>query len=344
MAQDTLAARVRAKYPGAYDDLDDTTLERQVRAKFPGVYDDLPSSEPSPAASRSAQPVQGPIIGGQVYPMGIDTADVGRPGGPQPRQGPIIGGQLYPMGTDTADVPSPSPPQPFAALGIQTVSDEDWDRLTPAERTAGLLKAAGLTVGHMLGLTTPAAEEAVEHPKTTLATAALSSVVPAAVRAVPTRAKAGVKFEEVMRAVGDQPVDVSRAGDVGLRVMELAERGGTMPKVVRDLLRRATDPAKGEMPYREVRDFYSNVSRLSADEMKRLPPVIKQQIGTLREALNEALAKTAASGGKEGVYRAAMHQYKIASRMHELSKKIAKWTAAAVGAGTAYKIGTDILD
>lgn len=36
-----LAQKVRAKYPGAYDDLSDEQLERAVTAKFPGVYDDL---------------------------------------------------------------------------------------------------------------------------------------------------------------------------------------------------------------------------------------------------------------------------------------------------------------
>jgi hypothetical protein len=55
MATDTLAARVRTKYPGAYDDLDDATLERQVRAKFPGVYDDLPTSAPAPAPDLAAE-------------------------------------------------------------------------------------------------------------------------------------------------------------------------------------------------------------------------------------------------------------------------------------------------
>lgn len=44
MTQQTLAQMVRAKYPGAYDDLSDQQLESSVRAKFPGVYDDLPLS------------------------------------------------------------------------------------------------------------------------------------------------------------------------------------------------------------------------------------------------------------------------------------------------------------
>lgn len=40
----TLAQLVRAKHPGAYDDLSDQALESSVRAKFPGVYDDLPTT------------------------------------------------------------------------------------------------------------------------------------------------------------------------------------------------------------------------------------------------------------------------------------------------------------
>jgi hypothetical protein len=40
----TLAALVRAKYPGAYDDIDDATLEQSVKSKYPGVYDDIPTT------------------------------------------------------------------------------------------------------------------------------------------------------------------------------------------------------------------------------------------------------------------------------------------------------------
>lgn len=38
----TLAQMIRAKFPGAYDDLSDQDLESQVVAKFPGAYDDIP--------------------------------------------------------------------------------------------------------------------------------------------------------------------------------------------------------------------------------------------------------------------------------------------------------------
>ena len=51
-----LAAAVRAKYPGVYDDLDDSTLEASVRQKYPGVYDDMVGDD-------------GPADGGYVPPM-----------------------------------------------------------------------------------------------------------------------------------------------------------------------------------------------------------------------------------------------------------------------------------
>lgn len=58
-----LAALVRAKYPGVYDDLSDADLEAAVQAKYPGVYDDLVSKpdlsgveEPALAVSHEPEP------------------------------------------------------------------------------------------------------------------------------------------------------------------------------------------------------------------------------------------------------------------------------------------------
>lgn len=42
--QQTLAQMIRAKYPGAYDDIDDATLENQVLQKYP-QYGDLPRTQ-----------------------------------------------------------------------------------------------------------------------------------------------------------------------------------------------------------------------------------------------------------------------------------------------------------
>lgn len=41
---DTLAQKIKAKYPGTYDDIPDAELETKVKAKYPGVYDDIPTT------------------------------------------------------------------------------------------------------------------------------------------------------------------------------------------------------------------------------------------------------------------------------------------------------------
>lgn len=51
----TLAQLVRAKHPGAYDDLSDQALEAAVTAKYPGQYDDLPKT-PVPQSTSAPVP------------------------------------------------------------------------------------------------------------------------------------------------------------------------------------------------------------------------------------------------------------------------------------------------
>lgn len=67
MPDQTLAQRLRAKYPGDYDDLSDSDLESRVLAKYPGVYDDLPRTaaptSPTPAPP-STVPTSDMSIGG----------------------------------------------------------------------------------------------------------------------------------------------------------------------------------------------------------------------------------------------------------------------------------------
>ena len=99
---DTLAQRVRAKYPGVYDDIDDATLDAKVRAKFPGVYDDVPSSGPSVNVGESAQFT----VNGKA-PTGLGEAFAETAGGLSETANPFHGvgdalGKLYDMGPKEA--------------------------------------------------------------------------------------------------------------------------------------------------------------------------------------------------------------------------------------------------
>lgn len=171
-------------------------------------------------------------------------------------------------------------------------------------------------------------------------------VVKAGVEALPSAARAGAKFEQVMGAAGDIPVDVEATGKSALRIMDLAERGGTMPKAVRDLLKRVTDPEKGPMVYRESRDFASNLGKLSVDEMNRLKPIVKRQVAQMAADLNLANANAAKAAGKGAEYKSAMREYASAMRMRDTIDAALKHSKkAALGAaglgGAAYWLNRD---
>lgn len=169
------------------------------------------------------------------------------------------------------------------------------------------------------------------------------------VSAIPTTAKAGAKFQQVARAAGNQTVNTSGAvGDSALRIAELGERGGTMPKVARQFLNRITDPSKGDLTYTEARDFYSNISRLSAADAMKTSPAIHREMGNLRAALDKAVESAAAKGGQAENYRQAMRQYAIASRIKSIASKIGqhagKGAAGAVGVGAGYSAWKALSD
>src|SRR4030095_9042754 len=74
MPQDVreLGRKVKAKYPGKYDDLDDAELGRKVKAKFPGAYDDFTDTPPQ----AEAPGVLGNLATG-FKQLGQKVADVG---------------------------------------------------------------------------------------------------------------------------------------------------------------------------------------------------------------------------------------------------------------------------
>lgn len=160
-----------------------------------------------------------------------------------------------------------------------------------------------------------------------------------AVEAVPTVAKAGKKFESVMAAAKNLPVDVNGPGQVALRINQLADRGGSMPMAVRKFLGRITDPAKGDFTYQEARDFASNISRLSANEYSRLTPVVAREVANLRVSLNQAVADTAKAAGKLDEYRSAMKEYAQAMRIRDAISAVAEGAKKSVPYATAAGAG-----
>lgn len=150
-------------------------------------------------------------------------------------------------------------------------------------------------------------------------------------------ARAGSALNDVKAAAGGVPIDTGKVGDAAFEVQRLAGSGGRMPKVVNDFLRRATDPGKGPLTYAEARDFYSNATRISFDEMNTLTPVMKRALGQFTKELGTSIEGAAGQAGQAETYRGAMKDYSGAMRtrdaIDEGKNLIGK--AAKVGAGTA---------
>jgi len=164
--------------------------------------------------------------------------------------------------------------------------------------------------------------------------------VKAGMEVLPSATRAGAKFEQVMGAARNIPIETKGVGDAALRINQLAERGGSMPMAVRKILQRMTDPQKAAMTYEEARDFASNISRLSADEAQRLTPVVRREVANLAAELNKANAEAAKLAGKGAEYKAAMREYANAMKMRDALdaalKHSKKAALGAAGLGGAY--------
>ena len=151
---------------------------------------------------------------------------------------------------------------------------------------------------------------------------------------IPTKAKAGALFNEAKGAAGDIPIDLSAPGNTALKIQELSQSGGSMPKVIRDFIRRTTDPNKQPLTYNEARDFYSNASRISADEAQRLTPVMKRQLAQFTNDLGQSISGAADQAGVLPQYRGAMKQYRQAAKLEDLKYSM-KDNAIKIGLGAA---------
>lgn len=183
------------------------------------------------------------------------------------------------------------------------------------------------------------AQGATEGAKNAITSGVISGVGQGAFDTLPSTARAGQNFQAVMGAAKDVPVNTQEMGNVALRIADLAQHGGGTnwgPAPVRQLTQYLTDPKKPALTYEVARDFASNISRLSANEMSKLPPNMLREVINLRVALNEANAQAANVAGKGAEYASAMNEYARAKNMREtidfLMQKGLPFTGALGGA------------
>lgn len=151
---------------------------------------------------------------------------------------------------------------------------------------------------------------------------------------IPTTAKAGKLFDEVMSAAKDVPVNLTRTQPALERVAQLTDAGAPVQTAPNKLLLRSQ--TINPLSYQDARDFYSNISQLSAQDKLAMNGPMKRAVNSLRVALKDDIGDTASSVGKGPQYYKAMSQYKNALRLQNAGKTVAKGAATAAGAGAVY--------
>lgn len=156
---------------------------------------------------------------------------------------------------------------------------------------------------------------------------------------IPSRAWAGKVLDSVMQDAGNVPVRLSRSGDAILRAKELSDAGTSMPQAIGKLLARVTRPKGEPLTYSEARDFYSNISRLSADEIGRLNPIMKRQVAIILNDLRQDIGDAAAQVGRASDYYASIKEYANAAKLGRAAQAILKGLGWAGGVGAGIEAG-----
>lgn len=230
--QETLAQRVRAKYPGAYDDLNDQQLEAAIDRKYPGVYVDilrssqaqmpaaatagmLPSSEVGKPRPKTRQELIEEAKSFVRKPMGEaygEPTDVLKGVGAGAMSTIIHGGDLLRRVTgqeriieDPGVQAMMTPPQtPAGKVGFYGEQAAEFavplSRVTKATKGASIVKRMGAEAGASAGV---AGVQSGGDPGSMTAGAALGAAVPMAGAAVGAvrRAAAGAREGGVGGAV-----------------------------------------------------------------------------------------------------------------------------------------------
>ena len=156
---------------------------------------------------------------------------------------------------------------------------------------------------------------------------------------LPTATRGAKRLNEVEEAAGQLPVKFTNTFEHLMRASELSDTGATLPTPVKKFLK--TFQKGHDIPYSEARDFYSNLSHLSAKDNMALTPSMRRQVALIVHAMKTDIGDTAAQVDKASQYYAGMKDYARAMKAARIKNAIvgalkSKAVKTAVGAGAGY--------
>lgn len=163
---------------------------------------------------------------------------------------------------------------------------------------------------------------------------------------IPRAAPAIATLKKLAGIAPDSSVPLRNSIDPLVDILKEAASGGQKPKVVTDLLKRVNQG--GPLTYEEARRFYSNTSRISADEAGRLTDNMRRLLGDLRAAMHQDISANRAAYGVGNEYSQAVNQYHAAKTFENVATKTGKVVGASAGAtalgGLGWKIANALSD
>jgi hypothetical protein len=316
----------------------------------------------TPVSQTVSQPVAQPASSGDVIDAAIARA---RGSSPTPSNATPPGatpGANQITGIGPAPKRQTTDPQSLGEYFGGSVRDyiTEAENLTPEGAKAHPIqniigKTAGFLVGGSQGIGTKG-EGILTDPITgTLISGPLSKGVGAAEAAGAASTKlfgsvekAGQLFNEVAGAAKDHPIQLSdEVYDALKNIKQLSDAGakGT-PRVAAKLANRLNNVDE-ELYWDEARRFYSNISRLSANEYQSMNPQMQRAVGQLGRALGDVLNETAAGVGKADQYAQAMQLYRTSKAWQQFGSNawtfVKKAAPYAVGAGAGARMGMSSL-
>lgn len=150
--------------------------------------------------------------------------------------------------------------------------------------------------------------------------------------AIPSAARAGKTFEALKGAIGNHTVSVTdRLADTLAEIKQAVDTGSNLPPVINKFVTRIADVAEGPLTYSEARQFYSNVSDLSASEKMATKMKDLRLIQLFKHALGDTISQTAESAGRLQDYQQAMSEFAKSKRVENFVDKGKKIAGAAIG-------------
>ncbi|MGD0771717.1 MAG: hypothetical protein ABSC05_02730 [Candidatus Solibacter sp.] len=154
---------------------------------------------------------------------------------------------------------------------------------------------------------------------------------------LPSTEKAAQIFKDVAESANNVPVRMKNTWPALDEFMKYAESGGTKPKVITDMMTRLDDFQKGPMTYEDARRFYTNISRLSDQELSTLNPNMRRLMGGVKEAFKKDIGDAAAEVNQAANYYKGLKEYARGAKLEKAASEMWKWAlrlggTAALGA------------